>query len=494
MRALEEARAELLATGDASGLAEALELVRGVPTLAPTDTKTRERLLTALEQDIATLSQGTIAGAAETASGTAASSDPGAQYVPYGSVSTEQILVPARADIERQKTGRALRSLEKARRKLLTRSDLAGLAELIDLAQRLPVTKARHARARMRIIDAAQQNVRYLDRRRAIDAGESWSDPFASAAVKTKLPSLPPMTRREIAIAAAIVCVIVGAFTAWALVSRAPQRVKHAINCPTGDEGSPSWSPDGKRIAFAKNGSCGTQITLVSVKGGPTRELTEKYGVLPNWSPDGQTILFRSRDGFSVVTAKGGTPHLIRKDNGEMGASWSPDGKRIAFVHGLAPDPGDEGFFSTLYTMKPGGNGVHRLLGHDCNPRTPSWSPSGKYLVFACDRGVYALPAIGGSLEQLVRRNFSISPVSVSISPDAKVLAFGWNGVETKKTDENGGAATLVSANDPENATIDVAWSPSGRKLAFSVSGSGADDGLYLVDRDGSHRRLLVSF
>jgi len=165
-----------------------------------------------------------------------------------------------------------------------------------------------------------------------------------------------------------------GRITALALLDRAPQRVAHAIKCPTGEQGGPTWSPDGKEIAFAKNGDCGTQIVAVSSEGGPLRTITSRFGELPDWSPDGRTILYRSRDGFSVIPAGGGKSHLIRSDDGNLGASWSPDGTRIAFVHGLTGNQ-TLGFHSTLYTMKPDGSDLRRLLGHSCNPRTPAWSP-----------------------------------------------------------------------------------------------------------------------
>lgn len=494
LKELETARLELRAAGDANGLTEALELAREVPTLAPVDRKARELLIAALEQEIAAL-RPIAASEATTAREAVAPVEAGLPYLSHAAVTGDPSLASAHGQIKRGEISRALRSLEKARRTLVDRSDTIALGELLELAQRLSTSSARDEKKRRELIDAAQQNVRYLSRRKALKAGEEWSDPFSAAKPKTtsKLPSLPPMSRREILIAAAIVALLAGGITTWALVKRAPQRVAHAIKCPTGEEGSPTWSPDGKEIAFAKNGSCGTQITIVSAKGGPTRELSKKYGVFPNWSPDGRTIVYRSKDGFSLIKVRDGETRLIRKDDGDMGASWSPDGKRIAFVHGLTPDPEyDEGYNSTLYTMRPDGSDVRRLIGHKCNPRTPAWSPRGTYLLFACDDGVYDLPLKGGRRSQLVEADFSIWPISVSMSADAELLAFGWDGVEIMRLEGESDPKTLVEVDDLEDAVISVAWSPDGRKLAFSVTGSDYDDGLYVVDRDGKHRRRLA--
>ena len=506
------ARAELLAAGDAGGLSEALELVRKVPTLAPADTKSRERLLAALEQDIASLPPGSIAPPVSAAAPSAPAIAP-ALYVSFADTLRKQALAPARAQLERGETGRALRSLEKSRRKLLDRSDVDGLGELLDMAQRTSTTKARHEKARSELIGAAQQNVRYLGRRNALKAGEQWSDPFVTAQSKpaSKLPSLPPMSRREILIAAGIIVLLAGAISAWALVKRAPQRVVHAIDCPTGEEGSPTWSPDGKQIAFAKDGSCGTQITIISVKGGPTRELTDGYGVLPDWSPDGSTILYRSKDGFSHLATSGGEPRLIRKDDGDMGASWSLDGTEIAFTHGLLPSSdssnGIQPFESTLYVMDRNGRNSRRIVGHECDPGTPSWRPSSGELSFACSgrlSGIYVVRRSDGKLIRFARvpfDNTAYAPPNVSWSPNGREVAFGRNGVEvaSRKTDTSPSdrlPPPIAQVDLPGFATIDVAWSPDGTRIAFSVtgSGSGSDDGLYVVDRDGSHRRRLAQF
>jgi hypothetical protein len=490
LREMERARSGLLASSALDGLRVLIGLVHEVHTLAPADTKARERLLVAVERDIQFLSPDSVPQAVSTLERAPASPPLSAPFSPYSRLSTEQILAPARAEIERHKTGRAVHRLEKARRTLLARGDLDGLEELIELARRIPVAKPRHESAHNRLIYAARQNVRYLSRRAAIKAGEEWSDPFAAAKPKTKLPSLPPMTRREKLIAAAIVVVLAGCITTLALLDRIPQRAAHAIKCPTGEQGSPTWSPDGKEIAFAGNRECGTQITVVSVEDGRLKTVTNRYGVQPDWSPDGQTILYRSRDGFSVVPAQGGESRLVRSDDGAMGATWSPDGRRITFVHGLAADPEfNEDFLSTMYTMKPDGSDVRRLLGHSCNPGTPAWSPDGSRLVFSCHDGIYVMRLATRKLIRIENRDYS-SPVTTRWSPDGRQIAIGYGSIEIVNADGSGKARYL---HEWKSAT-GVAWSPDGKRIAFSVVGSDADDGLYVIDRDGSQRRRLVKF
>ncbi len=509
LREMERARSELLAAGDSDGLRELLDLAHGVRTLAPVDTKARERLLIAIERDIQPLSPGAIPQAISKPEDAPVSPPPSGPFSPYGSFSAEQILAPARAEIERHKTGRALRRLEKARRKLLTRGDLDGLEALIDLTQRIPSAKPRHESARRRLIYAARQNVGYLSRREAIKTGKDWHDPVAAASPTTSLPSLPPMTWREKLIAVAVALALAGGITALALLDRVPQRVAHAIKCPTGEQGSPTWSPDGKKIAFAKNRECGTQITVVSVKSGRLRTVSNGYGVLPDWSPDGRTILYRSSDGVSVVPVRGGESRLLRSDDDDdMGASWSPNGKEIAFTHGQAPSPepfsnGIDPYESTLYVMPRNAARTEKIVGDSCSPGTPAWSPGGQKLAFGCSDGIYVSDLSGRRMFRFVNESFDPDywcPPKVSWSPDGRSIAFGWNGVEVA-SGENGVSQTgtrtrkvIAQVNDSDDATIDVAWAPDGKRIAFSVTGTGDGDGLYVIDRNGKNRRRLVKF
>ena len=99
LKELELARAALLANADIDGLRELLGLAQGIRTLAPVDTKARERLLAAAEEGIESLAPVTVLELGGSTSDSAASADPRASFSPYARVSTEQILAPARAEI-----------------------------------------------------------------------------------------------------------------------------------------------------------------------------------------------------------------------------------------------------------------------------------------------------------------------------------------------------------------------------------------------------------
>ena len=112
---------------------------------------------------------------------------------------------------------------------------------------------------------------------------------------------------------------------------------------------SPDWSPDGSRIAF----DAGGQISVVSVADGVLRRLTQWKGSRhenPTWSPDGRWITY-TRWGSGTINERLSFAHLMlmRADGSEkqrldpsrrlyfvyeLSASWSPDGRSIAFTSG----------------------------------------------------------------------------------------------------------------------------------------------------------------
>jgi dipeptidyl aminopeptidase/acylaminoacyl peptidase len=120
------------------------------------------------------------------------------------------------------------------------------------------------------------------------------------------------------------------------------------------DHQSPTWSPDGRWIAYTSNRSGTTSrdanfsnnsdIFIVPADSGAERQLTTNDGPdsSPTWSPDGSTIAFVSSDyhnnqadqnDIKVVAAAGGEPRNLTKefDWSVSNIEWSKDGKWIYF-------------------------------------------------------------------------------------------------------------------------------------------------------------------
>ena len=101
----------------------------------------------------------------------------------------------------------------------------------------------------------------------------------------------------------------------------------------------PSWSPDGKRIAFSSWRVGDSEIFVMNADGTKVRQLTDNDGSAPSWSPNGKHIAFSSeRDGdFEIfVMNADGTEVRQLTDNDEINRfpSWSPNGEHIAFTSG----------------------------------------------------------------------------------------------------------------------------------------------------------------
>jgi Tol biopolymer transport system component len=111
----------------------------------------------------------------------------------------------------------------------------------------------------------------------------------------------------------------------------------------SGQNGSVTWSPDGKQIAFASNRDPDGmwKIWVMNVDGSNQRRLTDIqnpsipkfYGGQPSWSPDGTKILFNRFREIFVMNADGSNARPLTNDPNRRGMylspRWSPDGTKI---------------------------------------------------------------------------------------------------------------------------------------------------------------------
>jgi Tol biopolymer transport system component len=187
----------------------------------------------------------------------------------------------------------------------------------------------------------------------------------------------------------------------------------------------PTWSPDGRRIAFQRYtfGSPGSGITAVDIyamnaDGSNVVRLTDDPGFAlgPSWSPDGSRIAFSSgRDGdeeLYVMNADGSNPRRLTFNPGsDQQASWSPDGARIAFASDRDGDPDVDG--RDIYVMNAAdGLGLVRLTDDPAYDAGPAWSPDGARIAFTSGRdgsGLFVMNA-DGSAVLLLRAGFAGHP------------------------------------------------------------------------------------
>ena len=101
-----------------------------------------------------------------------------------------------------------------------------------------------------------------------------------------------------------------------------------------------SWSPDGRRIAYAWNRDGNFDIWVQTIDGGePTRVTSSPADeTQPAWSPNGQRLVFRSEDdggGLFTVDVQGGPVRRIAPYGRRP--AWMPNGREVVFVDSDSP-------------------------------------------------------------------------------------------------------------------------------------------------------------
>jgi WD40 repeat protein len=145
------------------------------------------------------------------------------------------------------------------------------------------------------------------------------------------------------------------------------------------DEIQPRWSPDGTQIAFASTRVVTYNIWSISPDGTGLRRVTTFFSDAPSWSPDGGRIAYVGMGAIGVVNADGTDAHPIPGSGASDGApSWSPDGSRIAFYRN-----DDRGYPGELYLVSPDGSNEVQLTTGGYNNAGPSWSPDGTKILFS---------------------------------------------------------------------------------------------------------------
>jgi len=123
---------------------------------------------------------------------------------------------------------------------------------------------------------------------------------------------------------------VVGQWDIWKM-RQDGSRLKQLTN-DANDDLVPSWSPDGKKIVFARDAGW---IWVMNADGTHAHQLTVGSGSFPRYSPDGKEIAYQSYadSEIHVMKADGSSDHAITSNAFSDGfPDWSPDGKKIAFM------------------------------------------------------------------------------------------------------------------------------------------------------------------
>jgi len=233
----------------------------------------------------------------------------------------------------------------------------------------------------------------------------------------------------------------------------------------------PSWSPDGKKIVFSSRDglyfmSSGNKADLTKIIDTPNFEMQ------PIWSPDGSKVAFISQNvddqslyDLMVVNIDGTRLVTLAKNLGEIdyfsSFSWSPNGEKLTFSN-----PVNEG--REIFTINADGTGLTQVTNLSAPPYSPptqpSWSPDGKKIAFVTF-DLFVVNSDGSDLHKLVdKETNSFSALSMpKWSPNAKYIACH-SGDNIILVDTANRKLTSITG---KNSIADYSWSPDGNELAY---------------------------
>jgi TolB protein len=236
------------------------------------------------------------------------------------------------------------------------------------------------------------------------------------------------------------------------------------------------------------SGFAHAEVYVMAADGTGARRLTNLYSAKRGaWSPDGKRLAFDGRFyatlsdfDIGIMRADGsGVRRVTRGPERDVTASWSPDGRWLAFsrVRG-------EGEAPQVWLVRPSGKGAHRLV----QGGQPSWAPGGRWIAFDAPGGIWVVHADGSGRRRIVAGSFG----GLKWSPDGRRIAYtSWraNTSEIYVARSDGARRRRLTRNVVDD--FDPSWSPDGRKILYTHGRDNAHS-VYVMRSDGSGKRRLT--
>ena len=290
-----------------------------------------------------------------------------------------------------------------------------------------------------------------------------------------------------------VIAAAVSLLTTWA-----QSHAQQALSPPENDRfyQNVEWSPDGQWIAISEyaGGEISPQkwAIFIARRDGSQRRLLTPNAIWATWSPDGKRLAFESgRTGNAeifVVDTDGSNVIQLTDHPGSDGApAWSADGARIAFSSNREDNV-------DVYVMKTNGEAVRRLTEDPGSDYNPAWSSDGQHIVFYRSRD-------DGRDQIWVREVDGAREWNITDDEANNIfpcfLANGSIGFSSKAP---GGSPRVICVDADRSNRRAVGpfgpffarWSPDGATIAF-IAGKWPRAAIYVMRFDGVGVRKIVN-
>jgi TolB protein len=188
---------------------------------------------------------------------------------------------------------------------------------------------------------------------------------------------------------------------------------------------SPSWSPNGRELAYVSFETRKPVVYVHDVASGKRRVLANFKGSnsAPAWAPDGRTVAVTlSREGGSqifLIPAGGGEPQRLTQSNSiDTEPVFSPDGSAIYFVS-------DRGGSPQIYRTPARGGPVQRVTFNGTYNISPNVSPDGRWLAYVSRvGGQFKLHLMDLQSEKVTAITDTVADERPSFAPNSRLLVF----------------------------------------------------------------------
>jgi Tol biopolymer transport system component len=271
---------------------------------------------------------------------------------------------------------------------------------------------------------------------------------------------------------------------------------------------APRWSPDGKEVAFLRQGPTGPNLWTVHASGGDASALTTAgisfggYTYLPynrsqtqdfEWSRDGRKLVYCARDGGAAnvweVSADGSSKKQLSDNTNERLLFFNPtlsaDGTITAWIALSPPQAGRKETTWSIWLARDGK--AEQAFESDSVLGIVGWSDSEHELIFKTIKGITNAPSVPVDLSLFVldsetRQQRLLSELkatyfqNVQLAPARNLIAFVTreNGPDSLRvvSSKGGPIKTILTSSDPRVYFSALNWSPEGKTIVYAKQSS----------------------